>query len=84
MTLESGFLDDLDAALNQKEMGAKDLRKLLRKYGWQVRHPPKNQPHFFKEGVAEYIVVNERYGPNTIQKPSKWRKYVKRIKEHHK
>lgn len=51
-------MNDLKAALRKREMGAKEMRILLRKYGWKVRHPPKNQPHFFKEGIAEYIVID--------------------------
>jgi hypothetical protein len=72
---------NLDDFLSKKEITAKELKKLLFAYGWMERQPPKNQPHFYKLGVRDYIVVDERYGLNTIQKIDRWRKYVKRIKE---
>ena len=76
------MIDSLTSLLRRRELTAKELKRVLEQFGWKQRYSPKNQPHYFKEGVAEYIVVDERYGENTIQKLEKWKKYIKRIKEH--
>ncbi len=78
---KEALVRELDQILNKTELRANELEKIAKKCGWKMREPPKNQPHFYKRGVPEFIVIDKRYGPRTIQKPRLWSKYIKRLKE---
>ena len=71
----------IDELLQKKEIKAKEMLEILKLAKWIMREPPKNQPHFSKKNISCYVVVDLRYGLNTIQRFDLARKYLKRIKE---
>jgi len=73
--------EQIDRLLNAKLVLAKQILAILNEAGWTMRQPPKNQPHFSKKGVIHYVVVDCRYGKQTIQKEAKVKKYLKLIKK---
>ena len=73
--------EKIDNLLKAKSILAKQMLELLNEAGWTMRQPPKNQPHFSKRGVIHYVVVDCRYGKQTIQKTLKVKKYLKLIRE---
>ena len=77
----SSLEDEIKKLLRAKVVRADQVEAILKKTGWQRREPPKNQPHYYKDKVFEYVVVDKRYGNKTIQNQTLAKKYLKRILE---
>ena len=75
------LLEKIAILETKKEVTALEMDEILKLANWKARHPPLNQPHYFKDSFSLYIVVDKRHGNRTIQRKDLVKKYLTRIRE---